>query len=91
MSDEDTYVGRQQDPHADSCSNPGRDDHFTCPGCYDDVPSSGGEIVECSGCGAWLRTEIEQQPVATARMIRRDDTDDIEDPALREAMGLAAA
>lgn len=54
-------------------TNPGFDDHWTCPNCYADFSGSQHEdtIVECA-CGAHLRCTVESQPVCRTTCVDPD-------------------
>ncbi|KPU84416.1 hypothetical protein JI58_03850 [Marinosulfonomonas sp. PRT-SC04] len=53
------------------CSNPGRDDYWSCPACYADLPGKDGfheGDAECNECGAILELSVEHEPVSRARL-----------------------
>jgi len=66
------------EPHQQSCSNPGRDDYFTSPCCYTDHPGLAHTITECTGCGRKLRCYVEQQPVAVCDLAGDDVQEEAE-------------
>lgn len=62
------------EPMAQECSNPGRDDYWTCPGCYHDLGCCGTGTVTCPECERTLICTIEHQPVCKAEIV--GDSDD---------------
>ena len=77
----DSY-GTMSAGRGESLGNPGFTDRFTCPGCHTDheatVGRSTAKFIRCE-CGAPLRLEIEQQPVATATICDADEEEEIEE------------
>lgn len=70
---------RDEDAFEQRCTNPGYEDRFTCPGCYEDhhgVPSS---ITSCTKCKRPLRCTVEQQPVAVCTLVDPNAPQDDED------------
>lgn len=63
------------EPMADECSNPGRDDFWTCPGCYTDLGCIGEGDHTCPHCDRDITCTIEHQPVCTTRL-REKETDE---------------
>lgn len=55
-------------PFAQSCSNPGMEDHFTCPGCYQDHVGAPSSITRCTKCGRPLHCYVDSQPVAVCEL-----------------------
>lgn len=68
MSDDKAYSQR--------CSNPGREDVFTCPGCYEDHHGAASSITSCTKCGRALRCYVEDQPVATCELAEPGQDED---------------
>lgn len=64
-------------PFQQRCSNPGQEDRFTCPGCYEDHHGVASSITSCSKCGRALRCYVEQQPVATCELADAESEDDL--------------
>ena len=56
----DTY-GKMKAEWGDRCSNPGYEDKFTTPCCYEDVDE---DATHCPECDAPIFCAVEQQPVA---------------------------
>lgn len=56
------------EPHATECSNPGHDDRWTCPGCYEELGDIGIGRHDCPKCGRTLQTSVEMQPVCVTRL-----------------------
>jgi hypothetical protein len=55
-------------PHANTCSNTHRDDHWTCPGCYHDLGDIGeGEHV-CPHCNRAITCTLKQVPECVCRL-----------------------
>lgn len=54
--------GKQQVEEGERCTNPGWDDRFTTPCCYEDFHDN--DLTECPNCGAPIWCSIESQPVA---------------------------
>ncbi len=57
---------------AEECSNPHRDDYWTCPGCYADLGDVGEGIHACSECERLLETTIVYEPCCHARLIKTE-------------------
>lgn len=56
------------EPHAEVASNPGRDDYWTCPGCYTDLGGIGrGEHV-CPACDRAIVCSVEYEPVCVTKL-----------------------
>lgn len=60
--------GTMQVGRGERCTNPGQDERFTTPCCYEDVDES---ATECPKCGAPIECTVEQEPVAVCT-IRED-------------------
>jgi len=58
---------------AESCSNPGYDNRFTCPACYHDFEDA--KAKECPSCKVALHCAVEQQPVCVCTLGHSDDED----------------
>jgi hypothetical protein len=56
------------------CSNPGHDNRFTCPNCYEDF--KGVSTKECPACKSELHCEVITQPVAVCTLGPADDEDE---------------
>jgi hypothetical protein len=55
-------------------TNPGVDDRFTCPNCYEDHTGILEDTARaCDGCGVTLRFSVEQQPVAVCEIVEGED------------------
>ncbi len=64
------------EPLSTSCSNPGRDDYWTCPACYADQGDVGDDnIVDCA-CGHRFKATLEHEPVCRSTLIQEGDEDD---------------
>ena len=59
----------KQEPIANHCSNKGRDDYWTCPGCYTDLGDCGSGEVVCDKCGNLVKCTIEYEPACHAQII----------------------
>jgi hypothetical protein len=59
----------KSEPHQQECSNPGYDDHWTCPGCYEDLPTRRTGTVTCTGCDRKVECTLDTQPVCVARLV----------------------
>ena len=62
---------------ANQCSN--RDERYTCPACYTDLPRSSATYAECGSCGAQLHLTVEYVPEYTATVVDPLDIEDDED------------
>ncbi|MBI1495380.1 repressor of yield of DENV family protein [Halocynthiibacter styelae] len=59
------------EPHAEECRNPGRDDYWTCPGCYTDLPGDDGFGIgefTCPECDRAVVLSVEHDPVSIATL-----------------------
>lgn len=83
-----TYLGINREPICDhgECSNPNRDDHFTCPGCYNDLGDIADDLVRCPKCEAAVIGAVVQTPSASARLLTADDYMDYAEEL--EALGI---
>mgnify|MGYP001060213772 CR=1 FL=1 len=61
------------EPYDTRCTNPGLEDRFTCPGCYEDHFGDPEEITRCEKCKRKLRCSIETQPVAVCELAEDDE------------------
>lgn len=55
-------------PLSDRCSNPGRYDYWTCPGCYGDLGDIGTGLHTCPHCERQIECEIDHEPVCITRL-----------------------
>jgi uncharacterized Zn finger protein (UPF0148 family) len=60
----------------DVCRNSGRDDYWTCPGCYADLFGVGTGTHTCPTCEREIECEIEMEPVCVARLKVDDGEED---------------
>lgn len=61
------------EPLSTECSNPGRDDYWTCPACYADHGDVGDDnIVECE-CGFSFRATLTSQPVCLSELVEGNE------------------
>jgi hypothetical protein len=58
-----------REPLATHCSNPHRDDFWTCPGCYGDLGNVGSAIIVCAECGHKVECTVEYEPACHARIV----------------------
>ncbi|WP_034999331.1 hypothetical protein [Beijerinckia mobilis] len=63
----------RKEPFSDHCSNPNRDDHWTCPACYKDLGNVGEHTIICPDCGNKILCTIEYEPACHARLADQDD------------------
>lgn len=61
------------EPHDTECSNPGRDDYWTCPGCYHDLGNVGAGTHWCPECGRCVICTVEHHPACHARLATQQD------------------
>ncbi len=61
------------EPHCMECSNPNRDDYWTCPGCYHDLGNVGAGTHWCPECGRCVICTVEYQPACHARLQTEED------------------
>ncbi|MBL3569887.1 hypothetical protein BV509_00865 [Rhodovulum sulfidophilum] len=66
-------TGLNEEPIDTSCSNPGRDDYWTCPGCYHDLGDVGEGRHTCPECGRGIDCAIDIQPVCVARLADHEE------------------
>lgn len=59
-------------PYAETCSNQ-RENYWTCPGCYTDLPTRTEGVFTCSSCQRKVECEIEYQPVSRATLVLEGD------------------
>lgn len=59
-------------------SNPGHDDRWTCPACYQDMPVKFPTSCTCK-CGARVQLIREMQPVCTAILIGSEEEGECEE------------
>lgn len=45
-----------------TCSNPNRDDHWTCPECYADLPAKSEGVHTCPRCKTEALCSVELHP-----------------------------
>lgn len=66
------WEGTNQDPLADTgvCDNPGQEDQWNCPGCFNEIAGNWEDTVTCK-CGAVVELQNVTQPVSRAVMKRR--------------------
>lgn len=57
------------EPFADTCANAGRDDYWTCPGCYHDLGNIGSGRHTCPECERAIECEIDHQPVCVTSLV----------------------
>lgn len=55
-------------PFAESCENPGRDDWWTCPGCYTDLGDVGQGEHRCTSCDRVLVCSVVYNPACRAEL-----------------------
>lgn len=56
-------------PYSDHCSNPHRDDYWTCPACYHDLGNVGRGHHICPKCQTELDCTVEYEPACHARIV----------------------
>lgn len=61
------------EPFQDVASNHGRDDYWTCPGCYYDLGDVGEGNHTCPECGRTLSCSVEYEPVCRAEIVEAYD------------------
>jgi transcription elongation factor Elf1 len=61
---------------SDRCSNTHYDDRWTCPGCYEDLPTTIPGRATCGNCGAKLKLSLEMVPECVSVVLNDDDDDD---------------
>jgi len=65
-----------KEPLSDHCSNPNRDDYWTCPACYADLGNVGQRTLVCSHCSNKIVCTIEYEPACHARLADQDDDEE---------------
>jgi hypothetical protein len=55
-------------PFADHCSNPGRNDYWTCPACYHDLGNVGCGRHTCPECQTEIDCTLEYEPACHSRV-----------------------
>lgn len=55
-------------PFAECCANAGRDDYWTCPGCYHDLGDVGCGFHTCPECLREIECSLDYQPVCVTRL-----------------------
>lgn len=60
------------EPFDTICSNPGQDERFTTPCCYEDITD---DVDTCPKCGRTVVCEVEYQPVAVCRLAEDEEED----------------
>lgn len=63
------------EPHSESCSNPGRDDYWTCPACYHDLGDVGRGRHTCPECERELECTLDSEPVCTTALVETEDAE----------------
>lgn len=66
----------KSEPLATHCSNPHRDDFWTCPGCYGDLGNVGSATIVCAECGHKVECTLEYAPACHARIVGGDNDAD---------------
>lgn len=61
------------EPHATQCSNPHRDDYWTCPGCYTDLGNVGEGDHVCPTCDRPIRCTVEMEPACHCSLIEAEE------------------
>ena len=61
------------EPFAQECSNPGFDDRWTCPGCYDDLEIKEPGNIICKKCGSSVDCKLEYQPVCKSELAESEE------------------
>jgi hypothetical protein len=60
-------------PFETELRNPGHDDRWTCPSCYQDMPNKTQGTLVCPNCKFTIECSIEQQSVCVAKLMTEDD------------------
>lgn len=77
------------EPFGTKTSNTGRDDFWTCPACYADLPNKRPGVVDCPKCNAKVRCTIEGVPDAVSVIVgsvddyKHDEDEDDDDDRVR--------
>ena len=61
------------EPYAFTCSNPHRDDYWTCPGCYVDLGNIGKGDHTCPNCSRKIHCSVEYRPACLSRLIETEE------------------
>lgn len=54
-------------------TNPGHDDRWTCPGCYQDLATHSEGTFTCENCERQVECTLDSQPVCRASLVGEDD------------------
>jgi hypothetical protein len=57
-----------REPFSQECSNPGYDDRWTCPACYQDLPTKQEGTFTCD-CGHKVSCTLDMHPVCIASLV----------------------
>lgn len=61
------------EPYETELNNPGRDDNWSCPGCYHDLGDVGEGVHQCPSCGRQVKCTLEHQPVRHSTLNLEDE------------------
>ena len=65
-------------PHNTHISNPGRDDYWSCPGCYHDLGDVGSGRTTCPECNREMDCTVEFEPACHSRLIEAEGDTDVD-------------
>lgn len=61
------------EPFAESCTNPHRDDYWTCPGCYTDLGNIGRGRHTCPTCERTIECDVIHEPGCRTEIVEAEE------------------